>query len=74
LRNKFPEYPVSGEKNPAPVVIGAVFSCGGGGSSGGVRLTGGGRTGKISSISGIDPSLNRNQQIRSKVEGDRQQT
>jgi hypothetical protein len=58
LRNKFPELPVSGVKKPAPVAVGrggcaAVFVVSG--SSGEVRLIGGGREGNNSSISGTDP-------------------
>ena len=57
LRNRFPAFPVSGVKRPAPVAVetGAcvvfVVSC----SSGEVRLIGGGREGNNSSISGTDP-------------------
>jgi hypothetical protein len=53
VRNKLPALPVSGVKNPAPVAIGTVLACA---SSVGARLTGRGRGGKSSSISGIDPA------------------
>jgi len=53
VRNKLPALPVSGVKNPAPVAIGTVFVCA---SSGSARLTGRGRGGNSSSISGIDPA------------------
>ena len=53
-RNRFPVFPVSGVKNPAPVATGTGFPCE---SSGGARLTGVGRGGNSSSISGIDPSV-----------------
>jgi hypothetical protein len=43
---------MSGVKKPVPVAVGTVFVWE---SSVGVRLTGGGRGGNISSISGIDP-------------------
>ena len=65
FRNRFPAFPVSGVKRPAPVAVGIggccvgfVVSC----SSGEVRLIGGGREGNNSSISGTDPK-NANQQI-----------
>lgn len=52
--NRLPAFPVSGVKNPAPVAIGTGF---GGGSSGGVRLTGAGRGGNRVSISGIESDV-----------------
>ena len=57
FRNRFPAFPVSGVKRPAPVAVGTggcvvfVVSC----SSGEVRLIGGGREGNNSSISGTNP-------------------
>jgi hypothetical protein len=52
-QNKFPALPVSGVKNPSPVA--AMVGCFCCVSSGGARFIGGGRGGKRSSISGIDP-------------------
>ena len=54
VRNRLPPLPASGVKNPAPVATGTDL---GWTSSGGVRLMGGGRGGKISSISGAAPGL-----------------
>ena len=51
-RNKLPPLPDSGVKNPAPDAIGADFSCK---SSAGDCLTGSGRGGNSSSISGTSP-------------------
>lgn len=54
-RNKFPELPASGVKNPAPVATGTLgLGCD---SSGGVRLMGAGRGGNNTSISGTAPSV-----------------
>lgn len=53
-RNRLPALPVSGVKNPSPVIVGTGL---GWGSSGGVRLMGEGRGGKSSSISGIEPGV-----------------
>lgn len=53
VRNRLPALPVSGVKNPAPVAMGTGLACT---SSVGARLTGGGRGGNSSSISGIDPT------------------
>jgi hypothetical protein len=52
VRKRLPPLPMSGVKKPVPVAVGTVFVWE---SSVGVRLTGGGRGGNISSISGIDP-------------------
>jgi hypothetical protein len=54
VRNRLPPLPVSGVKNPAPVATGTGFTWT---SSGGVRLIGAGRGGKISSISGAAPGF-----------------
>jgi hypothetical protein len=57
FRNRFPAFPVSGVKRPAPVAVGTggcvVFVVSW--SSGEVRLIGGGREGNNSSISGTAP-------------------
>lgn len=61
FRKRFPAFPLSGVKRPAPVAVGTggslafVVSC----SSGEVRLIGGGREGNNSSISGTDPKLHK---------------
>jgi hypothetical protein len=52
VRYRLPALPVSGVKKPAPVAIGTALACA---SSVGARLTGRGRGGNSSSISGIDP-------------------